>query len=347
VIHAGDCVDVMAGLPEGSVSAVVTDPPYELGFMGRAWDRSGIAFRPETWQAMLRLTEPGGYLLAFGGTRTVHRIAVAIEDAGWEIRDQIAWIYANGMPKGRTTLKPAHEPIVLARKRGPSRQLGIEAARIGTEATTTKRSGGSGAHGVYGRDERVFDRENAGRWPANVILTDPVFDGDTPGVVGGGESAGGSFPSETKPTVFQRRGYVDPRGPRETDSGTRSRYFLIPKASRAERERGTTKAQRAEWGVELAKAERENVHPTVKPVQLMRHLLRLVVPAGGNVLDPFLGSGTTGIAAELEGIPWQGIERDPEYVAIARARVAGWGPEYARAAAERGQDGLFETEGVG
>jgi hypothetical protein len=153
MMHEGDCLDVMAGMEPASVDAIVTDPPYDLlsasrngsrrinnpdnpggrtgrGFMGKTWDGTGIAFRPETWAAMLQVAKPGAYLLAFGGTRTYHRMVVAIEDGGWLIRDCLVWVYAQGFPKSRANLKPAWEPIVLARKRGPLRRLAIDACRI-------------------------------------------------------------------------------------------------------------------------------------------------------------------------------------------------------------------------
>jgi site-specific DNA-methyltransferase (adenine-specific) len=384
VIHHGDCLDVMATLDAGSVDAVATDPPYDLtghrwdslgageapkqtahikgrgGFMGKSWDGTGVAFNPATWAAALRVTAPGGYLLAFGGTRTYHRMTCAIEDAGWIIRDCLVWAYASGFPKSKALLKPAWEPIVMARKPGPLRELAIDACRIGTEPTTTIRSGHSGDNGILGTDHHTFTRENAGRWPANVILTDPIFDGDTPGVVGGGWQAGGGNPAWRSTEALDGSYHGNFGGgdtglaPTDTE-GTYSRFFIIPKADRAEREPvlgglPTTDATRVEsahstvcakcgrqrvnvpgaacvchdpeW-VRKPQTARANHHPTVKPLDLMRHLVRLVTPVGGTVLDPFLGSGTTALAAEMEGFAWIGIEREAEYVAIAEARLNG------------------------
>jgi site-specific DNA-methyltransferase (adenine-specific) len=367
VVH-GDCLAVMATMDAESIHAIVTDPPYGLGFMGKHWDHGmpGADF----WREMLRIAKPGAYLLAFGGTRTYHRLACAIEDAGWEIRDCLVWAYASGFPKSLdvskaidkaagaerpvvrernwhdpmnkpfrkhyggdgpegqpvvnatapatpeaaewqgwgTALKPAWEPIVMARK--PLR---------GTVAANVQRYG-TGALNIDGC--RIGTKPPA-RWPANVILTDPIFDGDVPGVVGGGEVGPSFRPGDRAVyTDDRRRAYGDypdredgwsQKGAGYGDSGTYSRFFLVPKAARSDREpvlggNGNGSA---------------NVHPTVKPTELMRHLVRLVTPPGGTVLDPFLGSGSTALVAEMEGFAWVGIEKEAEYVAIAEARLNG------------------------
>jgi site-specific DNA-methyltransferase (adenine-specific) len=359
VIH-GDCLDVMAGMEPETFDAIVTDPPYNLtaefnwtalgenlnptglrpkgrtstrrraaGFMGKQWDGTGIAFRRETWEAAYRVAKPSAYLLAFGGTRTVHRMTVALEDAGWVIRDMLVWAYASGFPKSKASLKPAWEPIVMARKPGPLRMLAIDECRIPF---------------VSDADKAESTDKASGRWPANLVLTDPVFDGGIEGVVGGGETSSGRLGvghgsgntfgvgnEDKKPNLIDRE-YGN-------DSGTYSRFFLISKADRADREPVLgglpTRDQASTWG-DIGPVEgnprkpanghvtrRQNVHPTVKPVDLMRHLVRLVTPTGGRVLDPFLGSGTTAIAAEMEGFAWTGIEREAEYVAIAEARLNG------------------------
>jgi DNA modification methylase len=405
MIHHGDCLDVMATFDAESIDAIVTDPPYGLGFMGKTWDHGvpGVPF----WAEMLRVAKPGAHLLAFGGTRTVHRLATAIEDAGWEIRDTLVWAYASGFPKSLdvskaidkaagaerevlghesrhinrpaterwsksaverdgyglpgeeqgggmfaitapatpdaekwqgwgTALKPAWEPIVMARKplRGTvaanvlahgTGALNIDGTRIATteaerawmEATARpnqETSGWGSNQGTSMRAPAGFSAPVQGRWPANVILTDPIFDGDTPGVVGGGEA--GDFtrgryakPDRVADAAMFAGGRLD-AGNTYGDSGTYSRFFLIPKAARSDRE-------------PVLGGLPENVHPTVKPVDLMRHLVRLVTPPGGIVLDPFLGSGTTALAAEMEGFEWVGIEKEAEYVAIAEARLNG------------------------
>lgn len=344
MIHHGDCLEVMARFDPGEVDAIVTDPPYGLGFMGKAWDHGapGIPF----WAEMLRVAKPGAHLLAFGGTRTVHRMTTAIEDAGWEIRDCLVWAYASGFPKSHnlsgdwqgwgTALKPAWEPIVMARKplRGTvatnvatfgTGALNVDGTRIATSDVVNLPGPNSGVawRAMEGRppaDRPAFTQSPAGRWPANVILTDPIFDGGVVGVVGGGDTTSGLGTRRSPTDASFNGGWAGADHVDATygDSGTYSRFFLIPKADRGERE-----------PVGLAGFEgqretvRRNVHPTVKPVDLMRHLVRLVTPPGGIVLDPFLGSGTTGIACEMEGFDWIGIEKEAEYVAIAEARLHG------------------------
>ncbi|MEX0626129.1 MAG: site-specific DNA-methyltransferase [Chloroflexota bacterium] len=384
-LFSADCRELLPSLPAESVDAVVTDPPYHLlnasrhsslrarnpqhpfrsgagprGFMGQRWDGGAVAFEPDLWAEVLRVAKPGAHLLAFGGTRTSHRLATAIEDAGWEIRDCLVWAYASGFPKSRnlgaewtgwgTALKPAWEPIVMARKplvgsvvRNVSEHgtgaLNIDACRIPTEAggrphrVTDPKPETNGA--VYAGRRAVgtgFDggsRADAttaqGRWPANLILGDPIFDGGTPGVVGGRHATSGLL------RAGRRRGSVEAakvcygvfggyRTTRDTygDSGGFSRFFLIPKASRSEREAGLHSVHERR---SLRAHGRRNHHPTVKPVALLRHLVRLVMPPDGIVLDPFVGSGTTAIAAQLEGMRCLAIEMEPEYLAIAVARL--------------------------
>lgn len=309
VIYA-DCIEAMRAMDEASIDAIVCDPPYELGFMGKAWDSSGVAYQPRTWEAALRVLKPGGHLLAFGGTRTYHRLACAVEDAGFEIRDCIAWLYGSGFPKshngewGGTALKPAHEPIVVARKP----LVGTVAANVlkhgtgglnidGCRIEGPKAGGSGGAPLKFGGENhrpfhdtaepREFDTSQ-GRWPANVVL-DP----------------------EAAAMLDEQSG----ERPGSDGQGA-SRFFYCAKASRGERNAGLD-------GFEERAALR-NVHPTVKPIDLMRWLVRLVTPPGGTVLDPFTGSGTTGCAAVLEGFDFIGIEREGEYVEIARARIRHW-----------------------
>jgi DNA modification methylase len=345
-IKNADCREVMRGLAENSIDSIVTDPPYGLEFMGKGWDRGvpGVEF----WTEALRVLKPGGYLLAFGGTRTFHRLTCAIEDSGFEIRDCLSWIYGSGFPKshnvallidklkghsnrGRaiptastfqasdlemknkltsnkvekykaksnesekwegwgTALKPAWEPIILARKplRGTVAQnvlefgtggLNIDAARVEAE-------GG----------------ETLGRWPANVI-----HDGSEEAIAGFPQTTSGQL----KPHHFSRASAADclngsnqarhPRAEFGGDTGSAARFFYCAKASKADRDEG-------------------NNHPTVKPSALMRHLVRLVTQPEGLILDPFSGSGSTGKAALLEGFRFLGAELDPEYAEIARAR---------------------------
>jgi DNA modification methylase len=287
-LHHGDCIDELRKMPSCSVDAIVTDPPYGLSFMGKRWDYDVPA--TDVWAECLRVLKPGGHLLAFAGTRTQHRMAVRIEDAGFEIRDMIAWVYGSGFPKSHnlkdewqgwgTALKPALEPITVARK-----------PLIGTVAENVL------AHGT-GAINVDASRVEGGRWPANLIHD-------------------GSEPADLL--------------------GEAARFFYCAKASKADRDEGLEGFEEKSWR-EGAKnctprsgqiyeqngrlgGPRKNNHPTVKPTDLMRYLCRLVTPPGGTVLDPFMGSGSTGKAAVLEGFAFIGIEREAEYLEIARARI--------------------------
>jgi site-specific DNA-methyltransferase (adenine-specific) len=355
-------------LADDSVDSIVTDPPYELGFMGKAWDRSGVAYRVDVWAEALRVLKPGGHLLAFGGSRTYHRMACAIEDAGFEIRDQIQWLYGSGFPKsldvskaidkaagiwrGRagstlddddkrsfgqhyeltakgsgetaaaaawdgwgTALKPAHEPIVMARKPlGESTvaanvlahgtgAINVDGCRVEGDKGVPTSVSNAGQHGWSTGGDMDRKRVQNGRWPANVI-TD------------GSEEVVRLFPQTGSgagnPTIIKRKrnkGWcnsspgdgvlaIDNFG----DSGSAARFFYVAKASKTDRGEG-------------------NNHPTVKPTDLMRYLCRLVTPPGGIVLDPFAGSGSTLRGAFLEGFKPIGIELDAEYCRIARGRM--------------------------
>jgi DNA modification methylase len=411
-ILTGDCRDVMAAMQPESVDACVTDPPYHLtagkkggtgdasvnldtpygraristGFMNQTWDGGDIAFRPETWAAVFRVLKPGGHLLAFSGTRTQHRMVCAIEDAGFEIRDQIGWAYGSGFPKSLdvskaidkaagverevvgmkpdprylsprrnspnhmdrargvegghgdesdaatvtapatpeaaawqgwgTALKPAWEPICVARKplvgtvagnvlAHGTGALNIDGCRVETDDSGTRDGGRRpGTHEGYQRpnatmfqDKTDWSLSPAGRWPANLIHdgSDEVlacFPETASGVQRKPKGTGGIWSGISN----------DPCGPQYGDEGSAARFFYCAKSSRSERGEG-------------------NDHPTVKPVELMRWLVRLVTPPGGHVLDPFAGSGTTGIAADIEQMRATLIEQDPAYAEIARQRL--------------------------
>lgn len=361
-LYLGDCLDVLKTLPDASVDAVVTDPPYELGFMGKKWDAAGIAYNVELWREALRVLKPGGHLLAFGGTRTYHRMACAIEDAGFEIRDSIHWLYGSGFPKSKnvgggfgTALKPAHEPVVVARKplagtvadnvqQHGTGALNIDGTRVAGEKPATTRGAG-GQHGSYSplaAQGRIKD-DGLGRWPPNILLSHTPECGETCAedcAVAEMDRQSGTTESSRhrRGTGMGFHGAASSRGVvGHGDSGGASRFFPVfryqAKASRSERNagldgfpealplapNGSPNAVGASRG-SLSKP-RANVHPTVKPVELMRWLVRLVTPSGGVVLDPFTGSGTTGVAATLEGFNFIGIEREPEYQAIATARI--------------------------
>ena len=281
-LHHGDCLEVLATLPDACVDAVVTDPPYGINFMGRKWDYDVPS--KEIWEQCLRVLKPGGHLLAFAGTRTQHRMAVNIEDAGFEIRDMIAWVYGSGFPKSHnlkgewegfgTALKPSLEPVTMARKPF-SQTVAANVLQHGTGALNVDgcRVQGPGAMkwetprgGIWSTDSEAtaqLVQNTQGRWPANLI-----HDG-----------------SDETSTLL-------------SDA---ARFFYTPKASTAERQ-GVT-------------------HPTVKPLDLMAYLCRLITPPNGTILDPFMGSGTTIKAAMSEGFKAIGIERDPDYFAMAQQRL--------------------------
>lgn len=519
-VHHGDCLEVMRTLAESSIDAVVTDPPYHLttgkkggtGFMGKAWDGGDIAHRPEVWSECLRVCKPGAHLLAFGGTRTYHRLACAVEDAGWEIRDQIGWAFGRGVPKSLnldgqwegwgTALKPAYEPVILAQKPYTPQQslailiptigdlickavssektdmplcgllrasgfwstvtslnnylaalsgrenrcttetanalttdlrilkssllritqaitigapiltsgdesdaslavaisrsvlakcerltsttageiaidwhveeglvpeggeispawepivlarkplvgtvaanvekhgtgaLNIDGCRVpGPKPDTVRGVGGqNGRYGPIGAKCKIVD-DGRGRWPANLI-----HDGRPEVLECFPQTSSGKMrPTRTtaRRAVFGQNaddGYTT----METygDSGSAARFFYVPKADREDRESGLTGKKRAivliggthridpRTGKPVVDIPRANTHPTVKPTDLMRYLCRLITPPGGTVLDPFTGSGSTGRGALLEGFGFVGVEREAEYVEIAKLRIA-------------------------
>ena len=372
-IYHGDCLSIFEFfIPDNSVDAIVCDPPYGLSFMGKKWDYDVPSV--DVWRECLRVLKPGGHLLAFAGTRTQHRMAVNIEDAGFEIRDMIAWVYGSGFPKSRdvskdmdrlagverevvgkinapgmartnveqgaqgrtvytfdklggpiseparrwqgwgTALKPALEPITMARKplvgtvaenvlAHGTGALNIDGCRVGTETRTNASKPRADRNGfvdgfVCGTKSQTHDH---GRWPANLI-----HDGSE------------------EPTGLL---------------GDAARFFYCAKASKADRDEGLEGFEKrvinvtnghGRGAVNTSKGgdglrenrPRANTHPTVKPTDLMRYLCRLVTPPGGTVLDPFMGSGSTGKAALLEGFQFIGIEREAEYVEIAKARMA-------------------------
>ena len=383
-ILRGDCLEVMASMPAESVEAIVTDPPYGLGFMGKKWDE--LPPGPEFAAAALRVLKPGGHLLAFGGTRTYHRLTVAIEDAGFEIRDCLSWLYGSGFPKshnvskaidkaagaerevvGRqtltgtavkpehfkanlnggespgsitidltapatedaakwegfgTALKPSWEPVVVARKP----LIGTVAANVlehGTGALNIDGCRVAGIKPVMRRTDTVVaanamagestgatstgEVTTEGRWPANTVLDEDaaaILDEQ----VGERTARPNSYGATAERSNAEGYGSQtwNKSGPVYADTGGPARFFYVAKASRKERDAGLND---------------RNPHPTVKPINLMRWLVRMVTPPGGTVLDPFTGSGTTGCAAVLEGFDFVGIEREPEYADIAEARI--------------------------
>lgn len=315
----GDCLEVLGTLEPESVDAIVTDPPYGIGFQHERWDSTALreaaeraghdrlspnqAF--EAWCRIwatecLRVLKPGGFLAAFGSPRTFHRLACGVEDAGLEVRDTLMWLYAEGMSKSRrypggraTTLKPAFEPIVLAR-----RELD------GTTEETISRHGTGALNTESCRVE--------GRHPANVVL------GHEPSCEEG-RCAPGCVAGNADACASEGRSRLAP-----------SRFLYCPKASRAERDAGCETLPRRTLNLfpnAGTSGDARNPHPTVKPLELMRWLVRLLCPPGGLVLDPTAGSGTTGAAAVLEGRRFLGIELEPPYIEIAAARIAHHSPK--------------------
>lgn len=360
-LHVGRCEDVLKTLPDNSVDAIVTDPPYGLSFMNHKWDYDVPTV--EQWQECLRVLKPGGHILAFGGSRTYHRLVVNVEDAGFEIRDQILWIYGSGFPKSHnldgefdgwgTALKPAHEPIVMARK--PFKKtvsanmtehgtgaINIDSCRIKTDESL---SGGAGVLLSHQRDgtDPVSGYEQApeGRWPANII-----HDGSDVVVSAFPDAKGqqGDLKETGRSRISQGR-YGDMPPPKahvarvESDKSA-ARFFYCAKVTKKERDEGLERfisisasemtGGRKDGSVGIndprAGAGRtngaKNNHPTVKPISLMSYLCRLITPQGGTVLDPWMGSGSTGRAAIEEGFNFIGIDMNPDYVTIASARIA-------------------------
>ncbi|QAY03755.1 DNA methylase [Mycobacterium phage Petp2012] len=365
-LRLGDCRDILTELEDNSVDSIVTDPPYELGFMGKKWDGSGIAFDVEMWEQCLRVLKPGGHLLAFGGSRTWHRLTVAIEDAGFELRDSIAWLYGSGFPKSLdvskaidkaagaergastapateaawqwqgwgTALKPAFEPIVVARKplvgtvaanvlEHGTGALNIDACRIGdgsesqgprdsSEPSATRRYTGSGAVNIAATPG-PRGGSPSGRWPTNVVLDDTQAaeldkqSGNLPGGVtvrrnmhGQEQNANGIYGSRKR---YASEDFT------YGDSGGASRFFPVFKYQA----KAPTKERPKVDGV---------AHPTVKPLELMRWLVKLVTPPGGVVLDPFAGSGTTVEACLVEGFDCIAIENEADYIPLIEHRIS-------------------------
>jgi site-specific DNA-methyltransferase (adenine-specific) len=471
-LRLGDCIDILKTLPDNSVDSIVTDPPYHLtstkgdkkGFMGKDWDGGDIAFRTDVWEECLRVLKPGGHLLSFGGSRTYHRMAVAIEDAGFEIRDQIMWIYGQGFPKSHnigkaidkiegnqrevgkskgtfvssggqlngentrterfitkgnsdyegwgSSLKPAHEPICMARKPLSEKSIAENVLKHGTGGINI--DGSRIGYSIEDKDNINFDRprlregsfdesyngdwsfknpdvkeyNTEGRFPANIMfecICDELIDGKE---IKGNENYNWNN-TDTESNTFTNRGTYTPRtetpkihtnpncpcymldqqsgikeynkGRKEgnykgghrkeyvgtidndiekkvegqffSDKGGASRFFYCPKVSKKERdmnmngEEKPTRKWRDDKGMKLTGSGNprnetgKNTHPTVKPIALMEYLIKLVTPKGGVVLEPFMGSGSTGIAAKNLGMSFIGIEREQEYFDIATQRI--------------------------
>jgi len=430
LVYNDSCELKLLEIATNSIDAVVTDPPYGLSFMGKHWDYDVPSI--DIWREVIRVLKPGGYLLSFGGSRTYHRMACAIEDAGFEIRDQIMWIYGSGFPKSHdigkaidkiqgnervvsrhyiapdgqwrdcnnhkpneeirnpatkygyktsgfrpvdkgfseyegwgTALKPAHEPICMARKPIGEKTVAENVLKYGTGGINidgcrvdfqgpedyasatfgrgTDITGNNYCGATHSTGETNIKANPLGRFPANVI-----HDGSDEVVGMFPKNAGAAAPVSSGMNGksngiygdFAQKG--DDGKTFRGDSGSAARFFYCAKASKSERDKGLEEFDEKRWvqwqtangtsGKPSSMSEGRNTayrndHPTVKPVALMRYLCRLVTPKGGIVLDPFMGSGTTGIAAKIEGFSFIGIERESDYCDIARARIEAWKEE--------------------
>ena len=401
MIIRGDCIEEMKKLEENSVDAIVTDPPYGLEFMGKNWDKGvpGIPF----WKEMIRVLKPGGFLLSFGGTRTYHRLVCGIEDAGFEIRDCIQWLYGSGFPKSLnigkqidkiqgnvrevvgkseggkklmeerpwsnnpdydrniditkgtsewegwgTALKPANEPIVVARKPLSEKNVALNVLKWGTGGINIdecrigngedKMQGGEGGFKkeyVGTSEYKKVPRNTQGRFPANIIL-----DEEAGKILDEQSGVTKSSPDKRSNEILDNNVYSEgwKRTPNNiNDKGGASRFFYCAKASKSERNLGCDEFEEkamceidkmggSKCSMKTGSGNERNVlkknnHPTVKPIKLMEYLIKLVSKEGAVVLDPFLGSGTTAIACQKLNRKWIGIEKEEEYVKICEARI--------------------------
>tara|TARA_R110000751_G_scaffold204497_1_gene308938 strand:+ start:745 stop:2070 length:1326 start_codon:yes stop_codon:yes gene_type:complete len=418
MILEGNCLDEMKKLDDNSVDSIVTDPPYGLSFMGKKWDYDvpSVAI----WREALRVLKPGGHLLSFAGSRTYHRMTVNIEDAGFEIRDQIMWIYGSGFPKSHniskgidkklgaeremirkkfspqqmmmkdgqnerpwqnkakelgyhetasdepaspeakqwngwgTALKPAHEPIVVARKpiigtvaenilEHGTGGINIDESRVKHDEPDIERKKMDSPLGMFTNPNREGERGAGpapeGRFPANVIHdgSDEVLEGFPDTKSGDGKPH--HVTRESQSGSMSGKNYAGRTLNTFGDEGSAARFFYCAKASTGERNEGLESLEPQEMGNHQSSLEggkmltgsgnersntKNNFHPTVKPIALMEYLCRMVTPKGGTVLDPFMGSGTTGIAATRLGFEFIGIEMTPEYIELAATRIAYW-----------------------
>lgn len=397
----GDCLTKLKNVSDNSIDSIVTDPPYNLSFMDKDWDSHDTPLAFQEWctawgKECMRILRPGGHILAFGGTRTYHRLGSGLEDAGFEIRDCLQWIYGAGFPKSSniaksiekagldskgleglgTGLKPANEPIILARKPLSGKgyenvlehgtgALNIDSSRIGSDPgwSYPNGPGGNTFHGVERREGAI--ESSQGRWPANVLFCHNE-DCELVGYRSGkgyaintfdegakpfGDAVGAKYSTQNKTEIVEEWKCTEacPVKELEAQKEGASRFFYSTKASPKEKNAGLTEEvendrfqtrQCTKCGknvpfvghcgctdaeiVMVAPKPTKNPHPTVKPIDLMRYLCVMITPKGGFVLDPFMGSGTTGIAAVLEDFNFLGIEKDQQSYEIAAKRIRWW-----------------------
>ena len=377
-LRLGDCLEVLKTISDNSIDSIITDPPYGLSFMGKKWDYDVPSV--DIWKECLRVLKPGGHLLSFAGSRTYHRMAVRIEDAGFEIRDQIMWVYGSGFPKSHnigkaidkiegnerevlpnplvkkqtaqgktnalnprnavetisignsewegwgTALKPAHEPIVMARKPLSEKSIAENVLKHGTGGINIdgsritigqgdKTSAGHRTCNIFetekisgGNGSPDYETHEGGRFPANIIFDEEAGQLlDEQSGVKQSSKRTSKYNKDTEHTNTYTPAKSDYRDDNTyADKGGASRFFYCPKAAKKDRSEG----------IELI-----NNHPTVKPTDLMRYLINLITPQNGTILDPFMGSGSTGKAAVRCGVNFIGIEKEQEYMDIASARI--------------------------
>ena len=412
-LRLGDCMEVLKTLPDNSVDSIVTDPPYGLSFMGKKWDYDVPSV--DIWKECLRVLKPGGHLLSFAGSRTYHRMAVRIEDAGFEIRDQIMWVYGSGFPKSHnigkaidkiegnerevlpnplvkkqtaqgktnalnprnavetisignsewegwgTALKPAHEPIVMARKPLSEKSIAENVLKHGTGGINIdgsritigqgdKTSAGHRTCNIFetekisgGNGSPDYETHEGGRFPANIIFDEEagqLLDEQSGIKTGARGLVKGTEPSHTKKNkIYGDYSMVEGKYAKPKDDlGGASRFFYCPKAAKSDRNEGLDDFEKKKGGIGSTYAGNQktsnisgnpdrqtdpkaNHHPTVKPTDLMRYLINLITPPNGTILDPFMGSGSTGKAAVRCGVNFIGIEKEQEYMDIATARI--------------------------
>jgi DNA modification methylase len=390
MIINGNNIEELKKFDDNYFDSIVTDPPYEIGFMGKGWDASGIANNPEMWSECLRVLKPGGYLLSFSATRTYHRMAVAIEDSGFEIRDMIEWVYGSGFPKSLnigkavdklqgnervfshknpanrpynlakgetstgwqspprpdktkgtsefegkgTALKPAHEPICMARKPLAEKTVAENVLKYGT--------GGINIDGS--RVDFVSEEDKNSAKPQGNMEGVQIYKGQSQSEsktinLGFKQNSQGRFPANL---IHDNSEEVRECFPNESERFFKSIIYQA-KASKSERNKGCEdmtnnkpmyESHRPNYentkGIETPYAGtgrtgnlNQNNHPTVKPVALMEYLIKMVTPTNGIVLDPFMGSGSTGVACVLNDFKFVGMDLDKDYCEIARARIEG------------------------